>query len=725
MDILQKHIIFRFIFLLLLFHLFKEEEIINNPIIISDHQNPLILPYNDKYVILTSGQSIVVNKETGIVESNYNFCEYSSPYILGSTESGQNFIYSSEKFYKITLPNTFQINSYNSLGFSDNNKYIGYIQESEYKGNPKKYKYCTCEMKKDEIIIYGKQGNNKISFTFANGLNKNYTVLIDYCTSIEDKILCRKLLNSYYFCYVTCNGEVYLQALLFRTKAKDTTSNCIFFKRLKVTFKRFKTHTDVKLYKIGDNKDMLCAKNINTNAIECSEINYAHAETEFASNSTCYYDINVTSKYLFSYPPTDEDNMSCDYKSFGNEYLFCCGETNYIRCQRLNNERISLYSFNLDLQGKNNNINIFSSSSSFVTIFYLNENSNLRVCEYIIYIPTCANKQYTIISFHSINENKPENNKETLNDFFERKTNTKYYIEFENIPSEYGDLSINNELIDENTGKILIEENNDNIIDFISTNENIVDNFEFKYKIIIDETYSSECKIDLTILPCYRSCSRCTKDSSYSNSEEHNCLDDKCREGYYKDPTKNTNCFKISEKKANWYFDSIENKFGICNILCESCNGPLENNCISCYSTDDNPNHAYLYNNKCIDSCPEGTFKIGEPEGYYKCYPCHKNCKECSSLGNDDDMKCDSCYENNIYKININGLKNCFRENNSHSKNFYLPNEEVSSCYEKYNYYIEENTYQCIEEMPENKYFLSNSKLDYFLNVMKIVKNAL
>ena len=61
---------FRIIFLLLLFHFFKEEEIINNPLIISDHPNPLILTYNDKYVLLTSGQSIVVNKETGNIESN-------------------------------------------------------------------------------------------------------------------------------------------------------------------------------------------------------------------------------------------------------------------------------------------------------------------------------------------------------------------------------------------------------------------------------------------------------------------------------------------------------------------------------------------------------------------------------------------------------------------------------------------------------------------------------
>ena len=67
-----------------------------------------------------------------------------------------------------------------------------------------------------------------------------------------------------------------------------------------------------------------------------------------------------------------------------------------------------------------------------------------------------------------------------------------------------------------------------------------------------------------------------------------------------------------------------------------------------------------------------------------------------------------------IHVLKINGLKNCFRENNSNLKNFYLPNEEISSCYEKYHYYIEENTYQCVEEMPEYEYFISNSQTGLF-----------
>ena len=79
---------------------------------------------------------------------------------------------------------------------------------------------------------------------------------------------------------------------------------------------------------------------------------------------------------------------------------------------------------------------------------------------------------------------KSENNKETINDFFTRKTNTKYYIKLEHIPIEYGDLSINNEIIDENTGKILIEGNKENIIDFISTNEKLLITLKLPIKLL-------------------------------------------------------------------------------------------------------------------------------------------------------------------------------------------------------------------------------------------------
>ena len=144
-----------------------------------------------------------------------------------------------------TPPNTFTSYTENSLTYSDNTKYIGYIQESKYKGNVYKYEYCSCQMKKDAIIIYGKQGKNIIIFTYANGLKANYAILIDYCTKIEDKIKCRKILNSI------------IPVMLHEIEGINTTTNCEFFKRLKVSFGPFKAHIEIEIFKTADTKNIL------------------------------------------------------------------------------------------------------------------------------------------------------------------------------------------------------------------------------------------------------------------------------------------------------------------------------------------------------------------------------------------------------------------------------------------------------------------------------------
>ena len=79
--------------------------------------------------------------------------------------------------------------------------------------------------------------------------------------------------------------------------------------------------------------------------------------------------------------------------------------------------------------------------------------SNEKTYEYYFYIPDCVNMSYTIIAFHNINENK-EGNEETINKYFTRKTNTNYYIEFENLPKDDGNFILNNEIINLNSGKI-------------------------------------------------------------------------------------------------------------------------------------------------------------------------------------------------------------------------------------------------------------------------------
>lgn len=407
--------------------------------------------------------------------------------------------------------------------------------------------------------------------------------------------------------------------------------------------------------------------------------------------------------FFLSFPLESTNNDDYLFRSAGSEYIFCCGGSNLIKCARFKEDYSLINTFILDIPGENTNLSIFS-ESSYLAIFYMNNlSSQKKTYEYYIYYPECRNIEYNIIVYHSINEDKG-GNEESINNLFVRRTNTKYYIEFENIPSNYGNFTINGELINQNNSKFMIENDDPYILDFISINDETVNKFEILYTITISETYSSQCKIELTILPCYDSCNRCSKDKSSSNSEDHNCLENNCKEDYYVDPTKNTNCFKISEQKDNWYFDIEEIKFGLCDESCAKCEGPLNNKCISCYSPDINSTHSYFYNKQCLSSCPGGTYPSKHSDGYYKCLPCYKNCQTCSQRGDSSNMNCDSCKENYIHFE-----QNCYEEYDSNSKSFYLPeNNEISSCYEMYDYYIEENTYECIYKNTLEGFFLSN-----------------
>ena len=71
-------------------------------------------------------------------------------------------------------------------------------------------------------------------------------------------------------------------------------------------------------------------------------------------------------------------------------------------------------------------------------------------------------------------------------------------------------------LILENNTKFLLKNGEDYILDFNSTNDKTVTNFQIPYTISIKESYSASCTITLSVLPCYDSCLRCSKDKSQS-----------------------------------------------------------------------------------------------------------------------------------------------------------------------------------------------------------------
>ena len=695
------------IFIIFHFSLFlSKEEIINNPIKISDHPNPIIIPLQNQYYILTSGESIVVDKQTGEIQSRADFATYSKPYVFCIDESNQIFIYSQKNLYQLLEGPSYRSISINTrLDYPTSNSYVDYIKETKHDVSDGIIK-GKCKIQQNEIVIYGKRGAY-LTFTYILAQDSSS---ISISSDMEDTISCKKTADSEFLCGVIINNEVFIYLIMYLKKLSILHDFCGIENMKKFTL-ILKTHTEVVLYDTNiPNIKYVCAKNIDTLIVECLRITLEVTAKEelahYTYSSILYYSTNA-----FSFQKDSSNNEYCNLKTFNSEFLYCCGGTNLIKCSRLNpNNNELIATFSLDFPGENTDLNVMAVSSNFANLFYMNKlSSQEKIYEYFIYIPECINKAYSIIAFHSINEDK-NGNEETINEFFIRRTNTNYYIEFENIPEEYGNFTLNEELIDFNTSRLLINASKSNILDFISTNHQGVNDFEILYTISIDETYSTQCKINLTILPCYKSCDRCTKDNSSSNSEEHNCEENKCKAGYYKDPTKDTNCFMISEKKTNWYFDYNEMEFQICNNSCLTCAGPSNKECLSCYTPEENSEHAYLYNDECLSNCPDGTYKSLQPEGYYKCLPCYVNCKTCTKTGTSINMNCDSCEAKDIFYS-----KNCYKEYDSNTKSFYKPeSSELSSCRELINFYIKENTYECVSSIPSTGYFLSNTVTGIF-----------
>ena len=704
MNIFQNHHkILNIFFILNIFYLpFKSEDIINNPILISESINPIFIKATSGSLYIYTSGALITIKSTG-EKTITTFPSYGFPYIWLADEGNNYYIYSYTNIYNVKLGNTYSTYTRPSITFTDSTKYVGYMSEAEYS----RYyaSNCICSMEKEEIIIYGRYQQRYIVFSF---LKKpvSYPVLVSSSTSMEEKISCKIIDRGQYLCafaygYVI---HVYLFSLHFQS-----FSGCEMKSSLHSELnEQFYKHTTVEIYDTGTKTvKLICAKNIDTMYLECLKYTISVSNTPVSFWACQQTQSGEATDIILRIPMDSSSREECAFKTFASENLFCCGGNNFIRCARVTSDLNLIATFDLEFPGLNTKVNFYTDKTTYVNLLFWNKNGNDNyIYEYYFYIPTCQNLNYTIIVYHSLNEAKAENEKDNLSDLFERKTNTKYYFSFDELPDTYGDILINDEkIISGNNNKFLLEQDNPYIIDFISNSDNTVVNYEIPYQISIHETYSAKCKIYLTILPCYDSCSRCSVDKSLSSSENHNCLEDKCKEGYYPSPLLVTNCYKIEEKQINWYLDYTIMRFALCDIKCRSCYDSQNDNCLTCYDINDKPDLAYLYQEQCFDQCPEGTYAEKQTEGYYICKSCYINCKTCSDKGNSNNMECDSCFENNIrYQ------KNCYVEYNSEEKTFYKPESDtqITSCHELLDYYIEENTYECISQMPNTGYYLVN-----------------
>ena len=697
-----------FIYFLINLLIITHSEVLNNPFQIPLASNPIIKNDETEIQIYLSNNKYIQNPKTREITSTESFCSLSQVNtLLHNEETNNYYIFSQSSQYLISISdNNCESKLISDTGLYPDVEYIGNIYEGFfnptdfYTNNVGPIVNLRCIQLANEMIIYAKTDLDA-SFYFIE--NKNMVTLGISC-NIEDIFFCKKIDHSFYICIFICSDAINIQFFAYVTKTDDIESNdCQMINALSKSINDKEYRHIMAVDPNEENEMLICAIN-NNDEVQCFIINYDYNEynkemIDEMNPSYIYYTntFNISLEYSLSDISLKLDtsnNENCLLtKSINDEYIICCGEENKIKCCRIGTNFKLLNSFNLNIEGINTIINLIS-SNQYLHILYKNEfNSISNYYEYSIYSPQCPNKIYSIVPLGSITDD--------INNLIIRDISSNYYIQFISYSSSHLNVTYNGQFVEDNytlTEKILI--NNDYLIEIISINTESINDLEINYEIILEETFSKSCIAKINILECYPSCKICSKSKDESDNENHNCIIGGCNINYYQAADIPTNCWNTYEAKSNWYLDYSQNKFFYCSEDCPTCDGPTNENCLSCKTDTE---LKYLYNKKCYEQCPDGYYPSRQSEGYYKCEKCYSTCETCDNKGNEFVMNCLSCKPNSIkYETN------CFLIHNDTLKTFYIPETNaISNCLKKYDHYIKEDDDTCIPEILEG-YYLSN-----------------
>ena len=196
--------------LLILFNILfflSKADIINNPILLTNHGNPILLQDGSYYFIYTSGEVVIINKSTSQITTS-PFGTYAAPYLFIIDESNNYYVYGSNAMYKVIIPNSYTTVTKPSIDFPTSSIFVGYLKETQYTTSYINLFSCLSSVEQDEIIIYGKKGSAKLVFSF---LKKSvaYTFSFTTFSELEDKMACRVVSNSQYVCVIVGDYTVY------------------------------------------------------------------------------------------------------------------------------------------------------------------------------------------------------------------------------------------------------------------------------------------------------------------------------------------------------------------------------------------------------------------------------------------------------------------------------------------------------------------------------------
>ena len=609
-------------------------------------------------------------------------------FFLCKDEKGKCFLFMENNYYKIN-PNQ-KSNVVKSLILLKqlqlyNANFKGFIQENKLEQSIP-ISHARSEISENEIIIFGKKDSDLFLYYYIE--EKNYQITIDIT---GEKISCKLIKSIWYICAFFQSNKIKISILahiyvdyeekgfkIVDTKDADGFSDT--------------EYDNLILYDTNDdNYKVICASK-KDGTIKCSAI-YITVDYEYNMLGGKFdYDLDFKSlknEYQVSLSEEHKGYLT----GFYGEFISCYAEGYIITCYRNNKNNFDLINqFLIFLTGDITNL-IITNNTDYAIISYKNESSTQNyLYQYYIYPPVCNDISKQINSFGEFEIN--------LKDLFKRETNTEYFIKFDNLPSEYGIIELENIIIS-NTDDLNFITPKMNKLSFTSNNYEVLNNYEIFFNISIAETYSSVCKIILMIKECYQSCKGCLHDKDSATVDNHGCINCKEEQGYYPSPEDSTNCFTktyLENTYLNYYCDETLKIFKKCHDDCKRCNGPTDEDCLIC-----NDEELFLHNGKCISECPLETFESSDLEGK-KCQDCYPNCETCNGLGNPENMKCSTCHGNQIkYR------QNCLTKYDDKIKSFHNPVnfDIITSCYKLYGNYIIENKNECIDLIPSG-YFISN-----------------
>ena len=314
------------------------------PIYLVESMHPILLYIDNKdyHYLFTSGKSLKISKESGIVIEAAKFMNYGDKYISIHDNSYNNYLY---------IENTNEYYYIDSEPFCSYNKTKMVSMPSIKMEDIIKEGSIALD---NDFIIYGKSTDGHLFFLCGLKGGICYKQIEKSISSLS----CKYIKDNEYICVMIINSRLRIVLLevnsLYQVKEICSPEIILDIKDNSFNEKIALFDTDINNIKI------LCGKK--ETYVKCQIYKIENPKD---------YEMGIilieSTKILFKSRDLSEND--CCLTVFNFEYLFCCGEKNFISCFRMNHDNFEIIKeFRIVSLGNNKNLSI-KNDKNFVSFF--------------------------------------------------------------------------------------------------------------------------------------------------------------------------------------------------------------------------------------------------------------------------------------------------------------------------------------------------------------------